>query len=1054
MIGKTVGHFEIRAQLGEGGMGVIYRAWDSKLEREVALKFLHTESEDTGNARQRLLLEARAASRLNHPGIVTVYEIGEFERDIYIAMELLEGETLRDRLRRGALGIAEGVAVASQLADALRVAHERGVIHRDFKPANVMLLPEGRVKVLDFGLALVHDTNRITRTGDVLGTPGYMSPEQLLGLEAGIPSDVWALGVVLYEMFSGRLCFARDSLGAVAAAVLYGEPDPLEHLRPDMPAPVMELIARCLAKDAADRPTGMDAILAALSGAALIPPPRRGVRAKLPAELSSFVGREAEIAVLTSRLTKARLVTLTGSGGSGKTRLALRVAHQIAERYEDGAALVDLGSLSEADRLARVIGEALGYAVPSGGDSAEALLEYMSTRRLLLVLDNAEHLVSAVAAFVAKALRRCPGVTIIVTSREALLIEGENAVIVAPLGLPDDASELDAARLLDSDAVRLFVERAQEARPGFVVGTENARDVASICRRLDGIPLAIELAAARLRMLGLDQIAARLSDRFRLLTAGSRDAVPRQKTLRAAIEWSHDLLVEEERVVFRRLAAFAGGWTLEAAEEVVGDETVSSMDVLDLLEKLVLKSLVVFSGESGEATASEPRYRFLESIREHASERLAAAADREGTLRRHLEWCLKFAAARRLELGGSGQAEALHRLESEHANLLVALDRAHADPAGGREELKLADALSTFWSTRGYAALGRMRLEAALERTGGLVNVDRAQAWLGAGHLARIAGDFAAGEDRYARGLALARELGDRLLEGRALNGIGGICTLRSDFQRAAEYYTEALEIHRALGDQQGIARALNNLAIIALERGEHDRAAQLYEESLAVTKAIGDVRQMAIALYNIGYLAITRGELEGAIQSLDESIVHFRRLGHRQGTAMATMSLGKAWVDRGDPSRGNALLNESLAMAERLDDRMVRGHALMFMGEAALARETLEPAIERLVRSLVIFREMGSANEICDVLERFVRLLALQHRFVPAATLLGAVDHLRARVGHPLNPSEREGHASLLQTLNAELAGGAFERAQVEGIAMDLETAAEYARAAVTRST
>jgi predicted ATPase len=727
------------------------------------------------------------------------------------------------------------------------------------------------------------------------------------------------------------------------------------------------------------------------------------------------------------------------------------VARDRQERYASGAAFVDLASLGDASLLARSIAESLGLRLPPGRDARTPLIDWLSRHQVLLVLDNAEHVVQAVAELTADVLHRCPGVQLIVTSREALLTPGETTVGVNPLGLPEAEGEGDPTRLLESDAARLFVERASEARPGFAVTPENARDIVEICRRLDGIPLALELAAARARTLGIHQIAERLNDRFRLLTAGPRTVLPRQQTLRATLEWSHDLLSEEERVAFRRLAVFAGGWTLEAAEAVIPDDALMPADVMDLLDRLVLKSLVMTEGDPARtALPAAPRYRFLESIREHASERLAAAADRDATSRRHRDWCQRFAIAVSAELGGKRQADSLDRLELEHANLLAALEQAHADPDGGAQELQLAGSLVTFWSTRGYVSKGRGLIERSLAASAGPPSVDRVRAYLGAGHLARMDADFAASERNYAQGLALARTLGERLLEGRALTGLGAACLHRSDFRRAEEYFVAARALLLEAGETEGLAQLLNNLADIALERGEHDRAAGLYEESRVTAASLGDVRQQAVAIYNLGYLAITRGHTEEAIRRLDESIVQFRRLGHRQGIAMATMSLGKAWLDCGEASRGEALLREGLVLADRLGDRMVRGYSLLYSGEAAVVRGTVAEGRERLLGSLATFSDMGSPNDVCDVLERFVRLLLLQDRAGDAATLLGAVDHLRVEVGHPLNPSERESHAALIRDLRTRFVDSAFTAAHASGAAMTLEAAAEFARAAV----
>jgi len=1025
VIGESVGRYDIRGVLGDGGMGTVYRAWDRDVGREVALKLLRAD-DDSGDMAKRLMREARAASRAQHPGIVVVHDAGEVRGQVYVAMELLAGETLRDRLRRGPLDVAEAIACTRQVADALDAAHAAGVIHRDLKPANVMLLPDGRLKLLDFGLARLIGETRLTRSGEILGTANYMSPEQVLGLEAGVPSDVWALGVLVYEMLTARACFARDSLGAIAQAVLYGEPDPLDRVRPDTPTPLVDLVARCLAKDARQRPATAGQVIEALDAATVAGPPRPRDRSRLPEELSSFIGREREIHEVRGLFASHRLVTLTGPGGCGKTRLALRIAREVEPEFEHGAGFVDLAPVSDPSRLPVVVADALGVAPQPGADMLQVLTAKLRERRVLVVLDNAEHLVDAVARLADALLRDCAGVVLLATSREPLRVPGERMYAVAPLPV-DDAGDAAA-----SDAVRLFVARAAESRPGFALTDANRGAVVEICTRVDGIPLAIELAAARVRTLEPAAIAARLHDRFRLLSSGSRTAMPRQQTLRAAIEWSDDLLAPEERALFHDLAVFAGGWGLEAAETVAG--TIDSADVLDVLDRLVLKSLVVFD----DVATGPARYRFLETIREFALEQLHADGRFEDVASRHRRWCRTFAAARAAALGGRGQADAIRDLEREHANLLAAIDRAHADPAGADDECALVAAAAPFWSTRGHVTIGRERTASALAREGGGDGGDRLDVLLGDAQLAVTAADYAHGERAYAAALEASRRAGVRSREARARNGLGGVAARRSDVARAAEHYTEALRVYREVGDAVGVASALNNLANLALDRGEHDHARELYEESLSVTQRIGDERQTAIALYNLGYLALATGD-DAAGERLERALEHFRNLGHRQGVALVTMNLARLMLRRGATETGEAMLEECLRMADQLGDRLVRANTLMSLGDAARARGDAARARVTLLESLELFHAMGLRGDACETLERLARLRHEAGAHADALVLLELAERLRREAGYPRSPADDAWHAALVTALSSAVPAGAREQAGAEAAALDL---------------
>ena len=523
------------------------------------------------------------------------------------------------------------------------------------------------------------------------------------------------------------------------------------------------------------------------------PPGRAGARAartvphNLPLPLTSFVGRERELAAVHEALAAHRLVTLTGPGGVGKTRLALQAAAAGLEAFPDGAWLVDLAPLADAALVPLTVLAALGVRERPGRPHLATLTEHLRARRLLLVLDNCEHLLDACARLADALLRACLGPRVLATSRELLGVPGEAARRVPSLATPDPRHPPPPARLGRYEAVRLFVDRARLGRPGFVLTDQNAGPVAQVCARLDGLPLAIELAAARLRALPVEQLAGRLDDRFRLLTGGGRTAVPRQQTLQAAIDWSHALLAAPERAVLRRLAVFAGGWPLAAAEAVCAGAGVEPGGVLDLLAGLVDKSLVVFEEAALEPGAGGAgRYRLLETIRQYAEARLVGAGEAARVRRRHRDWYLALAERAALELVGRDQVAWLDRLGAEHDNLRGALAWSQADPDGAAAELRLAAALGRFWNLRGHISEGRAWLAHALERDAGAAP-------------------------------AAAR--------ASALNWAGLLASLAAALPAAAALLEASIALGRGLPGRPGLPAALRHLGLVARDGGNDGRA-------------------------------------------------------------------------------------------------------------------------------------------------------------------------------------------------------------------------------------
>lgn len=575
----------------------------------------------------------------------------------------------------------------------------------------------------------------------------------------------------------------------------------------------------------------------------------------LPVQLTSFIGREHEIAEVKAALSRARLVTLNGPGGAGKTRMALQVCSQTVEAYSSGVWLIELASLTEPTLVPQAVAKALRLPEHASRPLLDTLIDYLRSKSLLFLLDNCEHLSSASAHLAEAVLRDCPHVKILATSREALGLRGEVILFVPPLSMPDARHPPSLDHLRQYEAVRLFIERAVASQPDFAVTDRNAPEVLRLCHRLDGLPLAIELAAARAKFMTVEQIAARLDDRFRLLSEGSRAVLPRHQTLRAAMDWSYDLLTDKERAVLRRLAVFAGGWTLEAAEAVCAAEDIKPAEVMDLLAQLVDKSLVVADLQRREAW-----YRLLETVREYARDRLIESGEVAATRRRHHAWYLQLAENVEPELRGPSQEVWLDRLETEHDNLRAALEWSKIEEDGAEAGLRLAGALHWFWWVRGHWTEGRAWLEGALARRSTISRAILPKAFLGAAILARVQEDYARATVLLEHGLNLARELGDKERVTWFLMNLGVVAWRQGERGRATALFEDSLSRSREQGDPWLTCVALAQLGSVAWTQGNPEGAEALHTESLALGRKVGDKSLISYALRNLGITALLQG--------------------------------------------------------------------------------------------------------------------------------------------------------------------------------------------------
>ncbi len=634
----------------------------------------------------------------------------------------------------------------------------------------------------------------------------------------------------------------------------------------------------------------------------------------LPLQLTSFIGRKDELADVAKLLARSRLLTLLGVGGIGKTRLSLELAAQVLVEFVDGVWLVELATLADARLVPQAVASVLGVKEAAGRPVADALAQHLSDRQALLIMDNCEHLLQGCAELAKQVLQAAPKSKIVTSSREPLRVAGETTYAVPALP--------------ESEALRLFTDRAAAAVPTFRVNG-HAAAVASICRRLDGIPLAIELAAARVRTLPVDAIAQRLNDRFRLLTSGDRTALPRQQTLRALIDWSYELLSEAERAVFRRLAVFAGGWTLEGAEAVAAFDGVDKASVLEHLGELTEKSLVVLE-------ADRARYRLLETVREYAHERLAEAADLDETRHRHLEFYLAFAQIARPQLAGAKQGEWLAHLDAERENLLVAHLACDHAVSGAEHGVKLTYLLRPYWINRGLLGLGLRLTNEALARAGAQArNVIRSSGLFDAGQLSYFMGRYGEAKRYLEESLGIAREIGDKPLIAAALQPLGMAHLGEHELQGARRYLQEAWQLAKERGDERELAAAINSLAQLTRVEGDLQKAEALYEEMLALASRLGDRETVAIGVLNLAMVVVGHGDAERARLMLLGVLAEAQELGSKP--------LGQSLME---VCAGLASLRGQWAQAARL-----YGAAEAQSAQTGLHRD---PADEAFLRPLV----------------------------------------------------------------------------------------------------
>jgi len=841
-----------------------------------------------------------------------------------------------------------------------------------------------------------------------MGTVGYMSPEQATGSAVDFSSDQFSFGSVLYEMLTGRRAFHAKTKAETLASILRDQPQSIVSISAQAPAPLIWIVERCLAKEPKQRYASTHDLVRDLAAVrdrlldlpAQVPELRPS---NLPLQRTAFMGREAERTALRELVLRedVRLVTLTGPGGIGKTRLALQVASEIAGQFAAGVCFVALSAIADAGLILPAIAQAAGVRAAGNQTAQESLEDYLRSLHepLLLLIDNFEHLVPA-ATRLADLLSVGRMLKIVVTSQAALHVYGEHEFPVPPLALPDIKCLPPRDVLLSLPAVALFVERAQAVKRDFALTTANAPAVAEICARLNGLPLAIELAAARVKLLSPSAMQARLESCLNLLTGGARDLPTRQQTLRGTLDWSHGLLNAAEQRLFRRLSVFLGGCTLEGVEAVCDASGDLGLDVLDGMASMVDKSLM----QEVQDMQGEARFIMLNTIREYALERLSASGDELATRQAHAAYCIVM--AEEWAETDAAHTERLEPFEVEHDNFRAALD--WLTQVGNAEwGFRLGAALFRFWETREHLTEGRARLAKLL-------------------------------------GLQGADEIAK--LRARVLFAAGILAGEQGDYPAAQQLIEESLGISRARNDQRGVAVALNAIAVHARDRGELDLAFSLFEQSLALWRELADPVAIARALSNLANITKLRGDYDQARSHYDECLSIFRKIEDRAGIAWSLNYQGDLALEHGDFPVARALFEESLAAFRQLGDGWGIASSLSDLGDLNRSQRQFADAQRLYAQSISAFQELGHRRGIARVLESLAASAAAQSQPEYALKIAGAAAAVRQRLGAPLTPAEQVKLDKTLQAARQGLGTAVSMAAWLEGWQAPLEHTIEQA--------
>jgi predicted ATPase/tRNA A-37 threonylcarbamoyl transferase component Bud32 len=963
LAGALSDRYRLERELGAGGMATVYLADDLRHHRKVAVKIIRPELSAAVGA-ERFSREITTTANLRHPNILPLFDSGEGAGLVYYVMPFIDGETLRDRLNRDTqLPIADALRIADEVGDALQYAHSRGVVHRDIKPENI-LLENGHAVVADFGIAqAVREStdDKLTMTGMSIGTPHYMSPEQATGEQVDARTDLYALGCMLYEMLAGTPPFTGPNQMAIVMRHVMDPVPRLDGVRANVPAAIMEAIDRALAKAPDDRFASMaewrDAIHRGMETHVTASAPAAAAPILKPpaAPPTPLLGRDELLNDAVRRLQDGvRILTLTGVGGTGKTRFSIELFSRLHREYIGGAAFVSLASVTDPAEVLPVISTALDITEAHGRSALDAIATVIGDKKFLLILDNLEQVVDA-AGEVAALVARCGELDVVATSRRPLKVGAETELALPPLDLPADGVT-EADELLRCPSVALFVQRAAKVKAGFALSPANAVSISQICRRLDGLPLALELAAARVRVLEPAALLQRLDHALDLLTSGDRDLPLRQRTLRATISWSYSLLTVDEQRTLRRLSVFHEGWTFDAMERVCFNED-ERWRALDELESLAEKGLVRVIG-NGE------RYTLLETIRAFAAEQLHAGGEVGDTRDSHAKYFIEFAGEIDAGIQGGDQLLAMARARAENANTLAAmnwlLDRARrGDGAAVEQGLVLCGLLGWYWHivgmhliadepvrellamaadgapTRGRALarftsgmigastgdLARAVVEwTAMAADGNVVGDNCLEAFgrIGTGYSKLGMGDMSAAASNLELGIACAVRGRSEYLHALGMTILGMLQFLTGDAAGGRALVEQARRIQIRIRDYEIGGMALGFLASMTFAAGDLDGALAQYREAEASFMTVGDKPEVARIQCEMGYAALAGGNVAEARRMFQRALRTNDEIGSPRGTGEALVGLAAAEATLGNTERALTIAAAAKVLSER----------------------------------------------------------------------------------------------------------------------------------------
>ncbi|MFF1553044.1 protein kinase [Rhodococcus erythropolis] len=914
--------FDDVEEIGRGGFGVVYRCTETALDRTVAVKLLTVDLDEEN--RSRFFREQRAMGRLTgHPNIVNVLHIGATENGLpYIVMPYHPCGSV-DRLigEAGPFQLDETLRLGVKIAGAVETAHRLGILHRDIKPSNILLTDYGEPELADFGIARVAGGFE-TATGAVTGSPAYTAPEVLEGGAPSSSTDIYGLSATLFSVLTGHAAFERRSGEQVIAQFLRITTQSVPDLRErGVPDDVSDVIARGMARTPELRPpTAADfgeelrelqrghgfpvdeMALSATPGSRLrantrerVPQLRSrpsslsdaGRTGNPPLELTSFVGRRHEVTRARNLLSRSRLVTLTGIGGVGKTRMAIRVARIVKRDYAEGTYFVELGELHDAASVVEAVAVALGVRDQSTRPLREVLAAHITGRSTLLVFDNCEQVIDEVASLAGFLLQECARLRILATSREPLGLTGEAVLRVPPLSVPDPEQIPSSGGLPKYDAVTLFAERGAAAVPGFEITDGNSVAIAGICQRLDGLPLPIELAAARLRVMSTEQILQRLTNRFSLLARGNRDLPTRQQTLRLCIDWSFELCNAREQMMWGRLSVFAGSFELDAAEQVCGFDLTPD-EILDVLESLTEKSILI-----REEHGTNVRFRVLETLRDYGQQKLKIAGDDVALRCRHRDWYLALTEDAEAEWIGPEQLNWISRLKREQSNLRESLEFSRVDsPSAG---LRIVAGLFLFWSSQGLYNEGRRWTNMLLGEQTGPPTLVWVKSLYTASVMANVQGDLEAAARYVEKAHDLVAHTSDSTMHAFADFATGMLALYKGEAARAVVQLKRAADEFVARGDRTLEVASLYPLGLAYELSGESVAATNCHERVLTVTKQHGEKMYRSHALWALGIVLWQQGDDARAVEHLVEALELTRQVRSPRIAASAIEAL--AWI-------------------------------------------------------------------------------------------------------------------------------------------------------------